>query len=75
VLTDNTTVGEIVERLRRLVPDLRVNLVESRIMNQLSYTVSNDKVRALGFALEGDLDAALAESVELIQNARSGSGR
>lgn len=70
VLTDNKTVGDIVERIRALVPDTKVNLVDSRIMNQLSYTVANDKVRKLGFEFEGNLETAIAESVKLLRNAR-----
>lgn len=70
VLTDNKTVGDIVERIRALVPDTKVNLVDSRIMNQLSYTVANDKVRKLGFGFEGNLETAIAESVKLLRNAR-----
>lgn len=72
VLTTNATVNEIVERIRALVPDTQVNLVDNRIMNQLSYTVASEKVRALGFTFTGDLDASLAESVSLLRNARSG---
>ena len=70
VLTDNKTVGDIVDRLRALVPDTRVDLVDSRIMNQLSYTVANDKVRKLGFEFEGNLETAIAESVKLLRNGR-----
>jgi UDP-glucose 4-epimerase len=72
VLTTNATVSEIVERIKALVPDTQVNLVDSRIMNQLSYTVANEKVKALGFTFAGNLDASLAESVALLRNARSG---
>jgi len=71
VLTDNATVGQIVERIRSLVPDTTVNLVENRIMNQLSYTVANEKMRGLGFSFEGNLDAAIAESVKLLRNVRT----
>ena len=71
VLTTNATVSEIVERIKTLVPDTRVDLVESKIMNQLSYTVANDKVRALGFTFTGNLDASLTESVALLRNARA----
>lgn len=70
VLTDNKTVGDIVEHIRALVPDTKVNLVDSRIMNQLSYTVANEKVRKLGFELEGNLETAIAESVKLLRNVR-----
>lgn len=71
VLTANATVSEIVEHIKALVPDTRVNLVESRIMNQLSYTVANDKIRTLGFTFTGNLDASLAESAALLRNARA----
>jgi UDP-glucose 4-epimerase len=71
VLTTNATVSEIVEAIRVRVPDTRVQLVESRIMNQLSYTVANDKVRALGFAFTGNLESSLAESIALLRNARA----
>jgi nucleoside-diphosphate-sugar epimerase len=70
VLTDNETVGNIVERIRQHIPDVTVNLVESRIMNQLSYTVSNEKVRRAGFAFEGDLGRAIEASVKLLRHAR-----
>lgn len=70
VLTTNATVSEIVERIRALVPDTQVDLVDSRIMNQLSYTVANDKVRALGFTPTGHLDASLTETIGLLRNAR-----
>jgi len=72
VLTDNATVGQIVDRIRALVPDTKVDLVDNRIMNQLSYTVANEKVKRLGFTFEGDLDRAIAESVSLLKNARRG---
>jgi nucleoside-diphosphate-sugar epimerase len=75
VLTDNTTVGAIVERIRSLIPDTKVNLVDSRIMNQLSYTVANEKMRKRGFAFEGNLDKAIGESVALLRNARSANAR
>jgi hypothetical protein len=45
-------------------------LVDSRIMNQLSYTVANGKVRKLGFEPQGSLETAIAESVKLLRNAR-----
>jgi nucleoside-diphosphate-sugar epimerase len=70
VLTDNTTVSEIVERIQALVPDVTVNLVDSAIMNQLSYTVSDVKARSIGFEPRGSLDTALATSVALLRNAR-----
>jgi nucleoside-diphosphate-sugar epimerase len=73
VLTDNLTVGQIVEVIRKYVPDLQVELVDSKIMNQLSYTVACERFRALGFQFQGDLEREISKSIALISNARSAS--
>jgi len=70
VLTTNATVREIVDAIRELVPDLTIELVESRIMNQLSYTVADSRFRALGFDVRGDLRRGVAETVALLRNCR-----
>ena len=71
VLTDNCTVGEIVDVIRGFVPDLSVKLVDAAIMNQLSYTVACEKFRALGFEFEGNLAREIERSTRLLKNARS----
>jgi len=70
VLTDNATVGDIVEIIRKYVPDLSVKLVDSPIMNQLSYTVACEKFTARGFRFEGDLERGIRETVALLRNVR-----
>ena len=69
VLTDNLTVNDVIEELGKLVGDVRVELVDAQIMNQLSYTVSNERFRALGFDFTGSYRAALAQTVALLRNA------
>jgi UDP-glucose 4-epimerase len=72
VLTDNATVGDIVDQIRKHFPDLSVKLVDSQIMNQLSYTVACEKFRAHGFEFRGELAQGIAATVELLRNVRSG---
>jgi len=67
VLTTNVTVQEIVDLIRGHIPDVEISLVDSQIMNQLSYTVSNDKFRKLGFDFQGQLTQGIAETIHLIQ--------
>ena len=71
VLTLNATVREIVDAIREQVPDLEVKLVDSPIMNQLSYNVSDARFRSLGFDVRGDLRQGIAETVALLRNMRS----
>ncbi len=71
VVTLNATVREIVDALRAHVPDLKVELVESRIMNQLSYRVSDARLRSLRFEPRGDLGRALGQTVDLLRGVRA----
>lgn len=72
VLTDNKTVAEIIEAIRRYVPDVQLQEVESRIMNQLSYTVSNESFHGLGFDFTGDLDVGVRETLTILSGVRHG---
>lgn len=67
VLTDNVTVRQITDVIRKYVPDMRIELVESQIMNQLSYTVAKSKFESHGFHFKGDLDQAIADSIALLK--------
>lgn len=66
VLTQNTTVQDIVERIRLFVPGLKINFVDSEIMNQLSYEVSRERFLSEGFVYSGDLSRGIGETISLI---------
>ena len=70
VLSINATVNEIIWEIKKYIPDVKINFVESKIMNQLSYTVSNKKFTDLGFEFNGTLDEII-ESIKLLKNANS----
>lgn len=64
VVTNNHTVEEIVDAIKEHIPQLSIKYVDSPIMNQLSYDVSSEKIRALGFNTSGDLARGVRESIE-----------
>lgn len=66
VLTENLTVRDIVEAIREHAPGLELKLVDSRIMNQLSYTVNRGKFESRGFSFEGDFRRGIADSIDLL---------
>jgi nucleoside-diphosphate-sugar epimerase len=70
VVTANATVGEIVDHVRAFVPDVSIELVESRVMNQLSYEVDGLRIRAAGLELRGDLRAAIGATVDALRGVR-----
>lgn len=71
VLTTNATVSEILDAITPHVSDVGVELVDTKIMNQLSYNVSRQKFESLGFSFTGELAQGVAQSIALLKQARS----
>lgn len=67
VVTENATVGQIVDLLRSHIPTVQVEYVDSLIMNQLSYIVACEKFQGLGFHFEGHLAQGIEETIRLIR--------
>ena len=55
VLTENLKVRDVVDEIKVFVPSLSVEFIDSPIMNQLSYEVSNEKFNETGFEFQGNL--------------------
>lgn len=71
VLTTNATVQEIIDAISEHVPDLSIQYVDTQIMNQLSYKVSNKRFEKLGFESKGDLEKGVTETIRLLKGLRS----
>lgn len=67
VLTKNFTVEDVVSTIKKYVPTLTVNYVDSPIMNQLSYDVDDSKFRKLGFKPVGDIKKGIGEKVSQLK--------
>lgn len=69
VLTANATVNEIITTISLTIQDATIKYIDEQIMNQLSYTVSNDKFKSTGFVFKGNLSVGIKETLELLKNA------
>lgn len=67
IVTVNAAVKDIVAEIEKHLPDVQVGFVKSKIMNTLSYDVSCEKIKALGFVPEGSLERGVKDTVELLQ--------
>jgi len=61
ILTENYTVKNIIESIQKY-KEVDIQFVDSKIMNQLSYFVRNDKMNATGFRVSGNLDDAIQDT-------------
>jgi nucleoside-diphosphate-sugar epimerase len=68
VLTLNATVKQIVDSIKEFVPLLRIDFVDSKIMNQLSYEVSCEKFIKSGFQFTGNLNEGVSDTIKLLKN-------
>ena len=66
VLTLNATVAHVVEVLGSFVPDLRVEYVDSPLMNTLSYCVDNKRFAQLGFECRGGLAPGIGDTIAML---------
>jgi len=71
VLTNNSTVREVVDVIREFVPSIEVGFVDSKIMNQLSYEVLDNRFKSQGFISEGSLRRGIGETVSLLSNSNT----
>jgi len=69
VVTRNLTVAEIIDMIRTHIDDLVIDYVDSEIMNQLSYEVADNRIRARGFACDGDLGKSIAATIAMLRRA------
>jgi len=71
VVTTNVNVDTLVKEVRRWVPQVKVNLVDDAIMNQLSFEVKSEKIQRIGFTAGGSLSRGIEETISLLKNMNS----
>ncbi len=64
ILTVNTSVKDIVLLIKTYVKNLKIKYVDSKIMNQLSYEVSNKKIIKKGFNFKGSLKKSIKQTID-----------
>lgn len=71
VLTLNSTVQEIIKILDNNIKNIKIKKVNSKIMNQLSYEVSNKKIRNKGFKFTGDIKKSISKTIKTLSNSNT----
>ncbi|MDD5131481.1 MAG: SDR family oxidoreductase [bacterium] len=72
VVTENLTVNDILENIKQHLPKIKIKYVDVKIMNQLSYCVSNDRFKNAGFKFKGNMKKGIAETITLLKGTASG---
>ena len=67
-LSGNYTVSQILKKIRKYKKNIKVKLVKSAIMNQLSYHVSSKKLENNGLYLKGNIENDIKKTLKLLGN-------
>ena len=67
-LSGNYTVNQILKKIGKYKKDIKVKLVNSAIMNQLSYHVSSKKLESNGLFLKGNIENDIKKTLKLLSN-------
>lgn len=67
VATTSATVKDVAEHIASRIPDLSVEVVDEAVMNDLSYRVTSERIRRLGFEFSGDLKRGIDETIDLLR--------
>jgi len=68
-LSENFTVNQILKIIRKFInKKIKYNLVNSSIMNQLSYHVSKKKLKDAGINLNNKIETDIKETLNLLKN-------
>ena len=68
IVTANFTVQDIVDIIKNHIPGIRISFVDSPIMNQLSYEVSNKKSQELGLMYNDNIKDSVRETLLKLRN-------
>ena len=68
ILSGNFTVNQILKRIKKHKKNIKVKLVKTEIMNQLSYHVSKKKIQREGLTLNYDIENDIKDTLKLLGN-------
>ncbi len=71
IVSQNMTVNDILEELRKHYPNLKTKFVDSPIMNQLSYDVCNAKSLKMGVEYKGKIEQGIDEIVGIFKGLKN----
>ena len=73
-VTCHSTVRDVIKIIRKEIPALKVQRVNSKAMNDYSYEVSTNKLRSLGFRFKGSLKKGVRDTIRLLYSSSLVSG-
>ena len=68
VVTQNFSVNDVINILKEIHKSVKIEFIDSEIMNDYSFSVSTKKIRDLGMIFEDDLKEQIKETAKILKN-------
>jgi hypothetical protein len=68
VISGNFKLSDVVKSIEKVSDKVELNMVDTPLLNQFSYDVSDDKVRKTGFEPKDKLEVSVKETLKLLDN-------
>ena len=67
-LSENCTVNQVIEKIKKYKKRVKIKFVSSQIMNQLSYHVDKTKLNKEGIRLKSKIENDIKDTIEILNN-------
>ena len=67
VVTENFEMQEIINTIKNIVPNVKIQITKSPLLNQRPYHASNEKIKGLGFEFKDNLSEHIKETIEFFR--------
>jgi nucleoside-diphosphate-sugar epimerase len=68
VISGNFKLSDVVKSIEKVSDKVELNMVDTPLLNQFTYDVSDDKVRKTGFEPKDKLEVSVKETLKLLDN-------
>ncbi len=68
VISGNFKLSEVVKSIEGVVGEIELNMVDTPLLNQFSYDVSDDKARKTGFKPKDKLEESIEKTLKTLEN-------
>ncbi|MDA9880656.1 SDR family oxidoreductase [Candidatus Pelagibacter sp.] len=71
ILTENLTVRQVIDTIKKNIKNTKIKYVNSQIMNQLSYKVLNTKFKNKGYTVSGNFKKSIEKTINILKNSNN----
>ncbi|MCK5023166.1 MAG: SDR family oxidoreductase [Candidatus Aenigmarchaeota archaeon] len=64
VLTENTTVRNVINIIKKSAKDTEIKMTKNPILNQQSYEIGRSEIEKMGFTFKGNMDNGISETIK-----------